>query len=445
MSTTPPDPAPVASFDSPTGIHEIDFYNDFSYHIGYDDFPPAIVLDGEAENGEFGDDDFYYFAVTEIDYGDLTGDGIDEAAVSTSVNFGGSGNFSAVQVFALRDGDLTLVGSQPFGDRAFGGLQRTEIVDGVLRAWSFDGGQGACCADVIIETRLILAGSSLVPAETLGRQRWLSPNSLSETPEIEFLPDTSSAVVTVFAPAADAAVTFDAAVGQYVSIELAEPVLQNAPAEISLVHLDSTDAQIVIGDDVRSAGFLLRQSGLHRLAFSFDHIDRGESSSFEITITDDEPSPDASNTTWKPAGREVVIDDPYDIRGTAAWPVLSGPAPGIAVANDHIAALASLELQHWIDDVTIHSEPQGDSAFELVYDVAFLSDSLVSVSFAYYDYVCCRPYPNSGQRALVVDLIDGHVISTEDIVDLSRLGELHSLWVTNSKTKVVDLTRSGSS
>ena len=126
-------------------IRDVDFMNGFTFDTGLDFGPTAVtVVGGFYENGEFGDDEFYWFGVTQVDIGDLDGDGAEEAIVATSWNGGGTGYFDTVSAFRLADGVVESAGSVLFGDRADGGIYDVRIEDGSAYVWSFSSTMGAC-------------------------------------------------------------------------------------------------------------------------------------------------------------------------------------------------------------------------------------------------------------------------------------------------------------
>ena len=86
------------------------------------------------------------------------------------------------------------------------------------------------------------------------------------------------------------------------------------------------------------------------------------------------------------------------------------------------------QLDPWFDSLDIHPDGGIDSSYELFHDITLVTPDLVSIHFDYYDYVCCRPYPNLGQRSLIVDLADGRLLDFGDIVDLNRLEDFQALW-----------------
>ena len=65
-------------------------------------------------------------------YGDLTGDGSEEAAVSVHYELGGTSSFTAVFVYTLKDGKPTLLARFAGGDRAHGAIESVKILNGRL-------------------------------------------------------------------------------------------------------------------------------------------------------------------------------------------------------------------------------------------------------------------------------------------------------------------------
>jgi serine/threonine protein kinase len=65
-------------------------------------------------------------------FGDISGDGNDEAAVSVHYNMGGSGSFTGVFIYTLRDSNTELIGRVIGGSSASGGIEGVEIENGHL-------------------------------------------------------------------------------------------------------------------------------------------------------------------------------------------------------------------------------------------------------------------------------------------------------------------------
>lgn len=65
-------------------------------------------------------------------YGDLDGDGKDEAIVNVTYTTGGEGAFSRGLVYAIKEGKLQRVTEYEGGDKAKGGIIKSNIADGKL-------------------------------------------------------------------------------------------------------------------------------------------------------------------------------------------------------------------------------------------------------------------------------------------------------------------------
>jgi hypothetical protein len=155
-----------------TGIRQIDFKN-FDYPLAEesaDDPAPTIKpwkwFSGDARstlrlvNGRHdfttpdGLSDGYLLHST-VTYGDLDGDGEDEAAVDLLRGTGGTENWHYLYVFTLANGSPRLVGTLMSGSRAYGGLVNVEIVRGILSLdfQDEDRREGDCCSRGIIRVR----------------------------------------------------------------------------------------------------------------------------------------------------------------------------------------------------------------------------------------------------------------------------------------------------
>lgn len=107
------------------------------------DFSPSEPLNGG------------YVLVRSITYGDLTGDGRDEAAVDLLYGTGGSASWHYLYVFTLANGSPRLLASLRSGSRADGGLLKVAIDENSLVLDFADSGRriGDCCFDGYIRMR----------------------------------------------------------------------------------------------------------------------------------------------------------------------------------------------------------------------------------------------------------------------------------------------------
>lgn len=130
-------------------LRSVDFRN-FTYYPSCADFEaesepkvPVKVARGRMEGARGSDLEGVFFEVTEVAYGDLTGDDKDEAVVQTLCNTGGTGYFDEGFVFAMKDGKSVLLGRIPGGDRASGGVRCVRFEDGALKAERIGNEMGA--------------------------------------------------------------------------------------------------------------------------------------------------------------------------------------------------------------------------------------------------------------------------------------------------------------
>jgi len=107
------------------------------------------------------------FKVTEPVFGDLDGDGTEEAVLVTCLNGGGTGRFSHIGVYAIRDGKETVIGGIPGGDRGDGGIDDVKLQGKVLivsRMMSM-ADDGACCPSKLQHERWSWNGTGFVEDE----------------------------------------------------------------------------------------------------------------------------------------------------------------------------------------------------------------------------------------------------------------------------------------
>jgi hypothetical protein len=139
-------------------IHAVDFRN-FTYMPSCADFAaanePKVALktvDGKFEGAAGSDLKGFLFEVRDVAYGDLTGDGKDEAVVRTLCNTGGSGSFDEELVFTLKDGQPVLLGRVPGGDRAVGAVRCARVEGGALKAERVGNDTGAAVGIEFVDT-----------------------------------------------------------------------------------------------------------------------------------------------------------------------------------------------------------------------------------------------------------------------------------------------------
>ena len=87
-------------------------------------------------------------SVDSVEYGDLDGDGVEEALVALNYSNGGTANWDYLYVYKFRDGQATLLARLETGSRAFGGLLKYFAHDGALTMEFADAEkrEGDCCS-----------------------------------------------------------------------------------------------------------------------------------------------------------------------------------------------------------------------------------------------------------------------------------------------------------
>jgi hypothetical protein len=174
--------AVAQTHSSKDDIHRVDFRN-FSYKpvctnpSGEGRLESLKVTDGVFSRNA--PEDPIRFQVTSVVFGDLTGDGRDEAFVMTDCSLGGTGHWTEGFLYAVQNGQPRLVATLEGGDRAGGGMYRAKIVNGLLKLDTFAPGfgGGTCCPGFVDTTTYKLGSSKLLPVGKPTRRRFLSYQS----------------------------------------------------------------------------------------------------------------------------------------------------------------------------------------------------------------------------------------------------------------------------
>lgn len=147
-------------------IRKVDFKN-FTFEPGCagEETQKVTVKNGEFSSEKKVDDyiDRFYFKVYDFVYGDVNGDSKDDVIISSVCNTGGTGNFTEAFVYTIKNNKPFLLTRIEGGDRAYGGLRKIEINDGVIIVEQNDVGEmgGACCPEFAVTTKLKWDGSKL--------------------------------------------------------------------------------------------------------------------------------------------------------------------------------------------------------------------------------------------------------------------------------------------
>jgi hypothetical protein len=185
-------------------IHGIDFRN-FRY------YPSGLNEEGARKravkvvNGSYTKNDAdgeVTFKVNDVFYGDLNGDGKDEAVVLTVCNTGGSLWADDGFLYTMRNGKPALLTNIQGGDRANGGIRGVRIEDGMLKVEQLGSSLSgrAIGADFIDTTTYRLSGSRLL---RVGRPVRRSFRGENRAKRIQFERGASSATLAGTASGAD--------------------------------------------------------------------------------------------------------------------------------------------------------------------------------------------------------------------------------------------------
>ncbi len=108
-----------------------------------------------------------YLMIRSVTYGDLNGDGRDEAAVDLLFSTGGTLNWHYLYVFTLENGSPTLLGRLQSGSRADGGLANVAIAQGTLVLDFLDTTRrmGDCCSEGYVRVKYRLRTGRFIESE----------------------------------------------------------------------------------------------------------------------------------------------------------------------------------------------------------------------------------------------------------------------------------------
>ena len=200
-------------------IHRVDFKN-FTYSASCVGEKPMkiAVKDGESTTTKKPDDEDYAdFSIFAIEYGDLNGDGQDEAVILSNCNTGGTGQFTEGFVYTMKAGKPTLLLRIPGGDRGDGGLVSAKVVGGLLvvEQNAIDGAGGSCCPQFIDTYKYSVVNAKLVQSGKIARREAVPRQ------RIAFDKGTSSKTFKVtIDPYTEKRFTVGAAAGQTLSVSV---------------------------------------------------------------------------------------------------------------------------------------------------------------------------------------------------------------------------------
>lgn len=185
-----------AQSPTPGDIHSVDFRN-FRYYPAWLNEEGPRKVSVKAVNGSYTKktpDEEITFKVNDVVYGDLNGDGLDEAVVLTVCNTGGSIWADDGFLYTMRNGKPTLLSYIQGGDRANGGIRGAWIEGGLLRVERLGNRLSqAIGAEFIDTTTYRLSASKLL---RVGKPMRRSLRGENRAKRIQFGRGENSAVLT---------------------------------------------------------------------------------------------------------------------------------------------------------------------------------------------------------------------------------------------------------
>ena len=188
----------LAQSTAASDIHRVDFRN-FTYHPTCwnwedSDYRAAVKVTNGSFKKKNSDGDVVTLEVTDVVYGDLDGDGMDEAVAVTDCNTGGTSWFFDGFVYAMRNGKPVLLSRIQGGDRANGGIRAVRIEGGLLLVERLGSTLGqAIGAEFIDTTSYRLKGKKLLQ---VGRPVRRTLRGERKARRIQFGKGETSAVLT---------------------------------------------------------------------------------------------------------------------------------------------------------------------------------------------------------------------------------------------------------
>lgn len=173
----------VSGYSPATRIRKVDFTN-FTYPSEFVGYRGGFkVTNGERPPNKRTDTGIpldIWLKLGDVSYGDVTGDGVEEAIVDLGWITGGSAIPDLIYVFGLNGNDLKLLWAFETGDRADGGYRDVFVEDGQLvvellgknkiigkNLYAGDGtNNGLCCPTVFTRSRYQWTGNRFTLKQT---------------------------------------------------------------------------------------------------------------------------------------------------------------------------------------------------------------------------------------------------------------------------------------
>jgi hypothetical protein len=138
-----------------------------------DELGPVVVKNGEGELRRPAEEDAIggSYTVARPVFGDVDGDGIEDVIVSSVLSTGGTGRFSDVRIYTMKDGRVVELAAIPGGDRGDGGVRRVAIEGHavVVERNVLAEGDGACCASQARRERWVWRDGEITEDESARR------------------------------------------------------------------------------------------------------------------------------------------------------------------------------------------------------------------------------------------------------------------------------------
>lgn len=172
-------------------IMSVNFFDGFEYALqGQGRF---TVENGYFQTGTHGERDFLAFHVDDVHYGDVTGDGFDDAIVSVRQGHWSGDPYPFVQVYAITDGLLEFWGSSYSSYASDGGIAEVVVRDGLinLEHWNWDR------STISTSSWAVMASESyLQRIEGSGERVWVDLAGRTDIVEVEARGDHLRATVS---------------------------------------------------------------------------------------------------------------------------------------------------------------------------------------------------------------------------------------------------------
>lgn len=176
-------------------IRAVDFFNYMHNAFCFSDSRARNRV--MVRNGEFTPRGRGFFSVRSITYGDLNGDGRDEAVVIVLCNGGGTGNFTEGLIYTMRGGRAVVLAGIEGGDRSDSGIASVRIHDGLLDVGRYgtDSG-GACCPEYVMTQTYRLTNNRLTAVGRPVRSPYQDQSIETPPQQISFAPGRTDTVIT---------------------------------------------------------------------------------------------------------------------------------------------------------------------------------------------------------------------------------------------------------